>query len=100
MSNREIVMTFVSKLPEDTPLEEIARKVEVIAGVKATDEPISHRQRILDLVSKMPEDISMQDILEKIEFVAGIERGHAQALRGEGKTAEEVRELVKKWAYQ
>jgi hypothetical protein len=38
MSNREIVMNFVSKLPEDTPLHEIARKIEFIAAVKAADE--------------------------------------------------------------
>jgi hypothetical protein len=104
MSNRKIVMNFVSKLPEDTSLDEIARKIEFIAAVKAADEQVAdnasdksgtQRQRILDLVSKMPDDASIEDILEKVEFVAGIERGHAQALRREGKTVEEVRELVK-----
>jgi hypothetical protein len=38
MSNRDIVMNFVSKLPENTPLEEIARKIEFIAAVRAADE--------------------------------------------------------------
>jgi hypothetical protein len=38
MSNRELVVSFVSKLPEDTPLDEIARKIEFIAAIKAADE--------------------------------------------------------------
>ena len=34
MSNREIVIDLVTRLPEDTPLEEIAREIELIAGVR------------------------------------------------------------------
>jgi predicted transcriptional regulator len=34
MSNRELVIDFVNKLPEDTPLEEIVRQIEFVAGVK------------------------------------------------------------------
>ena len=33
MSNREIVMELVSKLPENTPLEQIAREIELLAGI-------------------------------------------------------------------
>ena len=46
MSNREIVINFVSKLPEDTPLDEIARKIEFIAAVKAADEQASQGKGI------------------------------------------------------
>ena len=35
MSNREIVIDLVGKLPEDTPLEEIARQIELLAGLRA-----------------------------------------------------------------
>jgi hypothetical protein len=35
MSNREIVLDLVSKLPEDAPLDEIARKIELLAGIQA-----------------------------------------------------------------
>jgi hypothetical protein len=39
MSNREMVIDLVSKLPEDTPLEDIAREIELIAGIQvARDE--------------------------------------------------------------
>ncbi|MDA1276141.1 MAG: hypothetical protein O2960_19165 [Verrucomicrobia bacterium] len=38
MSNREIVIELVTQLPEDTPLEEIARKIELLAGITAARE--------------------------------------------------------------
>lgn len=38
MSNRELVIDLVSKLPEDTPLVEIARKIELIAGIQVARE--------------------------------------------------------------
>ncbi len=34
MSNRELVIDLVNKLPEDTTLENIAREIEFVAGVK------------------------------------------------------------------
>jgi hypothetical protein len=34
MSDRETVIELVSKLPEDTPLEEIARQIALLAGIK------------------------------------------------------------------
>jgi hypothetical protein len=33
MSNREIAIDLISKLPENTPLEEIAREIELLAGI-------------------------------------------------------------------
>ena len=34
MSNREIVIDLVGKLPADTPFEEIAREIELLAGIQ------------------------------------------------------------------
>ena len=34
MSNRQIVIDLVQKLPDDTSLHEIAREVEFVAGVR------------------------------------------------------------------
>jgi hypothetical protein len=42
MSSRETVIEFVSKLPEEMPLAEIARKVELLAGIQAAREQ-AHR---------------------------------------------------------
>jgi len=33
MSNREMVIDLVTRLPEHTPLEDIAREIEMLAGV-------------------------------------------------------------------
>jgi len=38
MSNREIVIDLVGKLPEDMPLEEIARQIELLGGIRAARE--------------------------------------------------------------
>ena len=34
MSNRELVIDLVSRLPEGTSLEEIAREIELVAGIR------------------------------------------------------------------
>lgn len=46
MSNREIVIDLVSKLPEDTPLEEIARRIELLSGIKTAREQARKREGI------------------------------------------------------
>ena len=33
MSNREKVIELVTRLPENTPLEDIAREIELLAGI-------------------------------------------------------------------
>lgn len=40
MSNREIVLDLVNRLPEETSLHEIAREIEFIAGVNEGFEEI------------------------------------------------------------
>ena len=34
MSNRELVIDLVSRLPEDTSLKEIAQEIELVAGIR------------------------------------------------------------------
>jgi hypothetical protein len=38
VSNREMVIELVSKLPANTPLEEIAREIELLAGINKARE--------------------------------------------------------------
>jgi hypothetical protein len=38
MSNREIVIDLILKLPEDTSLHDIAREIELIAGIRKARE--------------------------------------------------------------
>ena len=46
MSNREIVINLLSTLPEDTSLAEIAREIELLAGIKTAREQARRREGI------------------------------------------------------
>ncbi|MFZ4681847.1 MAG: hypothetical protein ACOYMS_05060 [Terrimicrobiaceae bacterium] len=46
MSNREIVIDLLSKLPEDMPLEEVAREIEFLAGIQIAREQARRREGI------------------------------------------------------
>lgn len=46
MSNRELVIGLVSRLPEDTPLEEIVREIELLAGIRAARGQVARREGI------------------------------------------------------
>jgi len=46
MSNREIVIDLLSKLPEDASLEQIAREIELLAGIKTAREQAHRREGI------------------------------------------------------
>ena len=46
MSNREIVIDLLAKLPEDAPLEEIAREIEFLAGIRTAREQAQRREGI------------------------------------------------------
>jgi hypothetical protein len=60
MSNREIVIDLLSKLPENTSLEEIAREIELLAGIKTAREQARRR-----------EGISAEDARKLVETWAG-----------------------------
>jgi hypothetical protein len=46
MSNREIVIGLLSKLPEDTALEEIAREIALLAGIKIARDQAHRREGV------------------------------------------------------
>jgi hypothetical protein len=46
MSNREIVIDLLGKLPADTPFEEIAREIELLAGIQRAREQACRREGI------------------------------------------------------
>jgi hypothetical protein len=47
MSSREMVIELVTKLPEDTPLAEIAREIELLAGIQTARKQASRNEGIL-----------------------------------------------------
>lgn len=46
MSDREIVIELVTKLPQDTSLEEIARQIDLLSGIKNAREQARNREGI------------------------------------------------------
>ena len=46
MSNREIAIDLIQKLPEDTPLREIAKEIEFVAGVREGFEQIERGEGV------------------------------------------------------
>ena len=46
MSNRQIVIELVTRLPEDTPLEEIARQIDLLSGIEAARQQVRNREGI------------------------------------------------------
>jgi hypothetical protein len=46
MSSRERVIEFVSKLPEEMSLAEIARQIELLAGIQTAREQARRREGI------------------------------------------------------
>ena len=46
MSSREMVMELVAKLPEDTPMAEIAREIELLAGIQTAREQARRNEGI------------------------------------------------------
>lgn len=46
MSNRDLVIDLLSKLPEDASLGEIAREIEFLAGIQTAREQAQRREGI------------------------------------------------------
>jgi class 3 adenylate cyclase len=57
MSNRELAIEIVQQLPPDTPLKEIAREIELRAGIEAAraqvrrgeGQPVEQVRKLVDL---------------------------------------------------
>jgi hypothetical protein len=47
VSSRETVIELVSKLPEEMPLAEIAREIELLAGIQTAREQARRREGVL-----------------------------------------------------
>lgn len=47
MSNKELVIGLLDRLPEDMPLADIAREIELLAGIRVAREQAQRREGIL-----------------------------------------------------
>ncbi|HEX5399692.1 MAG TPA: hypothetical protein VFY06_11665 [Verrucomicrobiae bacterium] len=46
MSSRELVIDLVNKLPEDAPLADIAREIELLAGIQKARQQVSQGEGV------------------------------------------------------
>lgn len=46
MSNREIVIDLVKRLPDNTPLQDIAREIQFIAGIRKAQEEAARSEGV------------------------------------------------------
>ncbi len=58
---------------------------------------MSNREVVIELVTRLPENTPLPEIAREIEFLAGVQLAREQALRGEGRPVEAVRNLVRQW---
>lgn len=52
MSNRELAIDLVSRLPENTSLEEIAREIELVAGIRDARQEAAHGEGVVAVTAK------------------------------------------------
>lgn len=58
---------------------------------------MSSKEMVRDLLDKLPDEASLLEIAQEIEFIAGVRQGLAELDRGEGVSANELRERLRSW---
>ncbi len=59
---------------------------------------MSNKQIVQQLLDRLPEEASLADIAEEIQFLAGVREGLAELDRGEIRSADQVRESLRRWS--
>ena len=65
-----------------------------------TTDPIAFfmtREAVNQAISSLPQNFDLDALVERLIFIEKLEEGLAQLDRGECKTQEEVKEIVKSW---
>jgi len=55
------------------------------------------RETVNQAISSLPQNFDLDALVERLIFIEKLEEGLAQLDRGECKTQEEVKEIVKSW---
>ncbi len=55
------------------------------------------KEKVTEAMNTLPEQFDLDALVERLIFIEKVEEGFAAAERGEYKTHEEVKELVKSW---
>ncbi len=57
---------------------------------------MSNKQIVQQLLDRLPGEASLSDIAEEIRFLAGVREGLAELDRGETRTADQLRESLRR----
>ena len=97
MSNREIVIELLSKLPEDAPLKDIAHEIETLADMQTAREQGRYREGIpAKDARRLPDDEDRLREEPLAEVRRKIQIGIDQLDRGEGIPGGQVLAEVRK----
>ena len=55
------------------------------------------KEAVVKAMNSLPENFDIDALMDKLIFIEKVEEGFAAAERGETKTHEEVKEIVKSW---
>lgn len=55
------------------------------------------KEAVVKAMNALPEQFNIDELMNKLIFIEKVEEGFAAADRGETRTHEEVKELVKSW---
>ena len=85
---------------EEAVIPELYRRVvDVMAQIGESWELIcvmTLKDRASEAIRKLPDDADVQQVMREVAFIAGIDQAAEELDRGEGLTAEEAREHLKK----
>jgi hypothetical protein len=55
------------------------------------------REKAIEAVKEFPMEFNLEELIERLIFIDRVEKGIEQADQGLTKSAQEVKEIVKKW---
>ena len=55
------------------------------------------KESVIEAMSTLPKEFDLDALVERLIFITKVEEGFAAIERGESKTHDEVKELVKSW---
>ena len=55
------------------------------------------KDKVLEAVNELPSEFELEELIEKLIFIEKVEKGLAQLDKGEIKTHEAVKQIVKTW---
>jgi predicted transcriptional regulator len=55
------------------------------------------KEKVIEAINSFPPEFELEELIEKLIFMEKVEKGLAQLDKGDVKTQDEVKKLVKTW---